>query len=438
MDLLNKNLALNCYVPPPFRVFLGFVPEPTVKKGQWSPVSEANITNNDVLLGRGKSINCHNGNIQFRYIVLRAATENCDKIFARNEKTFESSKVVAIIRNLKPPGKFLSKNYKTGYWEEVGDITARKKVAQAFRDYHYAAIQQINEESNGELKGLNRSQTDEDTLEENLEQNSSMDFKDLQANHEFVYGENASYPSFSNRDVLFGRGNFKHYGNAHLRQLVAENLTTYYEDPQKRAYIVDKIIHEMRSTSPPCRFLHQNRKKGIWEEAGVHVIRKKVAQKFRDFHNAKARKVNAETDVKPNSTGHFQTNKVHRNPDLVTNTSKTCKQALKYNEGSQCLSKNDILLGRGSIKHFGNFMLRHLVTQNLTTYYNEPCKQALLISEMMGVIKSLNPPGRFMSQNKNTGVWEEVGDITSQKKLAQAFRDCRYAAIRKSNARQYP
>jgi hypothetical protein len=56
----------------------------------------------------------------------------------------------------------------------------------------------------------------------------------------------------------------------------------------------------------------------------------------------------------------------------------------------------------------------------------------------MGVIKSLNPPGRFMSQNKNTGVWEEVGDITSQKKLAQAFRDCRNAAIRKSNAQQCP
>jgi len=204
-----------------------------------------------------------------------------------------------------------------------------------------------------------------------------------------------------------------------LRQLVADNLTSYYEDPKKRAHIVDKIIHEMRSTSPPSKFLHQNRKKGIWKEAGVHVIRKKIVQKFRDFHKAKARKVN-------------------RNSDLVTNASKTCKQALKNNEGSLCLRKNDILLGRGSSKHFGNIMLRHLVTQNLTAYYNEPCKQALLISEMMGVIKSLNPPGRFMSQNKNTGVWEEVGDITSQKKLAQAFRDCRNAAIRKSNAQQCP
>jgi predicted transcriptional regulator len=424
MDMLTENPALDCFVPPPFRVFSGFVPEPTVKKGQGSPVRETDINDNDVLLGRGKSRYSHNGNMQFRYVVLRVATENCDKIFVRNEKTFESSKVVAIIRNLEPPGRFLSQNDKTGCWEEVGDITARKKVAQAFRDYHYAAIQKVKEESNMELKGLNHSQTDEVTLGE----------KDLQANNEIVNCENASYPRFSNRDVLLGRGNCKHPGNVKLRQLVAVNLTAYYQHPQKKAYLVDKIIREMRSASPPSRFFYQNTKKGIWGEAGVHVIRKKVAQKFRDFHNANARKVYAETYVNSNATGHFQTNKVHRTPEIVTNTSKTCKQVLTNNKGSQCLSKNDILLGRGRSKHFGNVMLRHLVTKNLITYYNEPCKKALLISEIMGVIKNLNPPGRFMSQNTKTGVWEEVGDITSQQKLAQAFRDCRYAAIRKSNA----
>jgi hypothetical protein len=168
MDMLTENPSLDCFVPPPFRVFIGFVPEPAVKKGQGSPVRETDITDNDVLLGRGKSRDCHNGNVQFRYIVLRAATENCDKIFTKNEKTFESSKVVAIIRNLKPPGRFLSKNDKTGCWEEVGDKTARRKVAQAFRDFHYAAIQKVNEERNREVKGLNHSQTDEDTSGEKL------------------------------------------------------------------------------------------------------------------------------------------------------------------------------------------------------------------------------------------------------------------------------
>ncbi len=67
------------------------------------------------------------------------------------------------------------------------------------------------------------------------------------------------------------------------------------------------------------------------------MIRKKIAQNLRDFHNAKARKVNAEMYVKPNATGHFQTNKLHRKLDLVTNTSRTCKQALtNNNKGPYC------------------------------------------------------------------------------------------------------
>jgi hypothetical protein len=66
-------------------------------------------------------------------------------------------------------------------------------------------------------------------------------------------------------------------------------------------------------------------------------------------------------------------------------------------------------------------MLRHLVTQSLTTYYNEPCKKALLISEIMGVIKNLNPQEGFISQNTKTGVWEEVGDITSHKTVGTSI-----------------
>jgi len=148
MDLLAEDADLSCFVPPTFRSFIGFVPGPTVKKGQGSPVIETKITDNDVLLGRGKTTDCHNGNIHFRYIILKAATDNCGKSFSKKEKSFESCKIVAIIRNLKPPGRFLSKNEKTGYWEEVGDKVARKKVTQAFRDYRKATIRKVKEEEN--------------------------------------------------------------------------------------------------------------------------------------------------------------------------------------------------------------------------------------------------------------------------------------------------
>ncbi len=87
---------------------------------------------------------------------------------------------------------------------------------------------------------------------------------------------------------------------------------------------------------------------------------------------------------------------------------------------------------------FGNVMLRRLVNQNLAKYYNESSEKAKLISEIMVTIKSFDPPGRFMSQNKKTGVWEEVQDIKSQHKVAQAFRDCHYKVMRKANTKDNP
>lgn len=436
MDL-DENTDLNRFVPAPFRIFSGFVPEPTVQKGQGSPVMETNITDNDVLLGRGYATDCHNGNIQFRYIVLRTATQNCEKIFARNEKTFESSKVVAIIRNLKPSGRFLSKNEKSGCWEEVGDIVARKKASQAFRDCRYAAIKKVNGEYNWEPKGLNQSQTDECTRKE--DQKSSLSFMDLQANNEFVNCKNASYQSISNKDILLGRGKCKLYGNVMLRQLIAESLTKFYEGPERKSSIaVDEIIGKMRNTCPPIRFLCQNKKTGLWEDAGVNVTRAKVAQAFQDFHNDKVKEAKAEKDLEVNEMGHFPAYELHLKADLAPNTSKTSKQVLANKKEPQCLNKNDILLGRGSWKHLGNIMLRHLVNQNLEKYYNEPSEKAILISEIMATLKNLNPPGRFMSQNKKTGVWEEAQDIKSQLKVAQAFRDCHYTVMRKSNTENNP
>jgi hypothetical protein len=176
--------------------------------------------------------------------------------------------------------------------------------------------------------------------------------------------------------------------------------------------------------------LCHNKNTGLWEEAGAKAIRKKVAQAFRDFHNAEVRKVNFD----PNKRGHRQKYKTHHKTDLASNISNTCEQWQTAKKESQYLNENDVLLGRGSSKHFGNVMLRHLVTQNLAKYYNEPDKKDLLINEIIETMKNLNPPGRFLSQNKKTGVWEDVGDIISQQKLAQAFRDCRYAVMRKLSA----
>ena len=306
---------------------------------------ETNITDNDVLLGRGNVTDCHNGNIQFRYIVLRIATQNCEKAFARNEKTFESSKVVAIIRNLKPPGRFLSKIETSGCWEEVGDVVARKKASQAFRDCRYDAIKKVQKDYNWEPNVLNPSQTDDNTRKEKLEQNSALALMDLQANNEFVKSKNISL----NNHNLHGRGKYKLYGNDMFRRLVAECVTKFYEDPEeKSSIVVDEIIGEMRNACPPIKCLYQSKRTGLWEEAGADVIRAKVTQALQDFHIAKLNEAKAEKAIEANEMGHFQTYEVHCEADLASNAYKTCKQVQKYKKELKCLHKNDILLGRGS------------------------------------------------------------------------------------------
>jgi len=93
---------------------------------------------NDALYGRGGGTNNHVGNVRFRHLInghkLRylAAT--------KSEKPMIAREVVAIWRNLKPPGRFLEQ--KTSkyagenniQWKDVGDKKAREKTSQCLRE----------------------------------------------------------------------------------------------------------------------------------------------------------------------------------------------------------------------------------------------------------------------------------------------------------------
>ncbi len=81
--------------------------------------------------------------------------------------------------------------------------------------------------------------------------------------------------------------------------------------------VVDEIICEMRNACPPIKLLCQNKRTGLWEEAGVNVIRAKVTQAFQYFHIAKLKEAK--------EMGHFQTNEVHHKADVASYTSETCK-----------------------------------------------------------------------------------------------------------------
>jgi hypothetical protein len=97
-----------------------------------SPIS-GEFTDNDVLCGRGGSINSHPGNEAYRKLVEKRKRVYLTARFKR-EKRLIANSIVSEIRNQDPPGRFLSKNPATGKWEDIGDEKARDKTSQALRE----------------------------------------------------------------------------------------------------------------------------------------------------------------------------------------------------------------------------------------------------------------------------------------------------------------
>jgi hypothetical protein len=90
-------------------------------------------TENDVLCGRGGSINSHPGNERFRTLVEKRKRVYLTARFKR-EKRLIANSIVSEIRSLKPPGRFLSRDPKSGQWTDIGDEKARDKTSQALRE----------------------------------------------------------------------------------------------------------------------------------------------------------------------------------------------------------------------------------------------------------------------------------------------------------------
>ena len=101
--------------------------------------------NNDVLCGRGGTINAHPGNEQYRKFVDRKKRVYLTARFKR-EKRLIAQSIVDEVRSLKPPGRFLLKDSKTNIWSDVGDEKARDKTSQALRENALTVRKQMEKE----------------------------------------------------------------------------------------------------------------------------------------------------------------------------------------------------------------------------------------------------------------------------------------------------
>lgn len=92
----------------------------------------------DVLSGRGGGINAHLGNVQFREWV-RVRKNDYNLAPSKVEKARVAQEVIDLVRNQKPPGRFLQKDPTSGgmmggWWVEIDEERVLAKTSQALRE----------------------------------------------------------------------------------------------------------------------------------------------------------------------------------------------------------------------------------------------------------------------------------------------------------------
>ncbi len=90
------------------------------------------------------------------------------------------------------------------------------------------------------------------------------------------------------------------------------------------------------------------------------------------------------------------------------------------------INNNDVLCGRGGAtnSHIGNRAFRQLVKEYKDKYLRAKKKEKPSVAgEIVDKIRSLDPPGRFLKKDRDTGYWLDIGDIRAKEKTSQALRE---------------
>ena len=86
---------------------------------------------NEVIIGRGKNISNHIGNLRLRSIVQSKLEEYSH---ANSDKTHKTYIISQILHEMNRHGRFVKKDTKTGSWYHIKNPAARAHIAQIFRD----------------------------------------------------------------------------------------------------------------------------------------------------------------------------------------------------------------------------------------------------------------------------------------------------------------
>ena len=91
-------------------------------------------------------------------------------------------------------------------------------------------------------------------------------------------------------------------------------------------------------------------------------------------------------------------------------------------------NENDVLSGRGGRinSHPGNVRFRDIIANKKKEYLAPTTKKlekAHIAAAIVNDIRHMTPPGRFLKEDADTGLWWDIGDAKAIKKTGQALRE---------------
>lgn len=91
-------------------------------------------------------------------------------------------------------------------------------------------------------------------------------------------------------------------------------------------------------------------------------------------------------------------------------------------------NENDVLCGRGGRinSHAGNVQFRDIIHSKKKEYLAPSTKKlekAHIAAGIVNDIRTMDPPGRFLKEDRGTGLWFDIGDAKAIKKTGQALRE---------------
>lgn len=284
--------------------------------------------------------------------------------------------------------------------------------------------------------------------------------------------------NFHRNDVICDRkGSFcNHPGNIYFQKLVKERMQKYLKARKKdKRLVAAEVVDQIRKLDPPGRFLKKHDFICGYIDIGDDKANEKTIRALREENYVKSLAKNAsnrknqhsivlpdtlvptnenttnidlhEETISMDSTnsivgenGHVTTKEDHTplvleplpsELNIPPRDQNGTSLSIYPNENTTLIAKeaihdHDVLCGRGGSvgAHPGNKFFQKLIKERKQIYLNSrKLEKKSVATEVVDLVRKLDPPGRFLKRDDETGCYIEISNSKANEKTRQALRE---------------